>query len=325
MVTAQGHPLFPPTTQCQYSYYYFHHSCDEVEKNLRKWKTLEIQMQLLQSITHVYEMMFCNKSMELQTHALMHANVNTQLVETRKNCVYFFFQSKLNGVSTWAPNWEYSSEHNGAYGLAASHPITSIILTLLLQYVLWNRPGAKEDLSESLDIHQEIRQGLREEETLGLARWEMEEYCKQKEQPECRLWGRKIFSEQKASQSDWDTGNKEGWCQVEAAFYKVFGFRTLLQSNWKSLKNLQEVNQRFRFVFQSSLCCVWRLLLLNHSVVSDLCDLMVSHHAPLFMGFSGKNTWVGGHFLLQGDAFWHILGWYSHFLLFTCISASLGH
>ena len=39
-------------------------------------------------------MMFCNKSMELQIHALTHANVNTQLVETRKTCLYFFFQSK---------------------------------------------------------------------------------------------------------------------------------------------------------------------------------------------------------------------------------------
>ena len=140
-----------------------------------------------------------------------------------------------------------------------------------------------------------IRQGLREEETLGLAR-EMEECCEQREWPECWLWGRKIFSEQKASQSDWDTGNKEGWCQVEAAFYKVFGFRTLLQSNWKSLKNLQEVNQRFRFVFQSSLCCVWRLLLLNHSVVSDLCDLMVSHHAPLVHGIFRQEYWSGWPF-----------------------------
>ena len=85
-----------------------------------------------------------------------------------------------------------------------------------------------QDLSKSLDLHQEIKQGLHEEETLGLARWEMEECCKQREQPECWLWGRKIFSEQKASQSDWDTGNKEGWCQV-GAFYKVFGFRTLFQ------------------------------------------------------------------------------------------------
>ena len=38
-------------------------------------------------------MMFCNKTMELQIHALTHANVNTQLVETRKT--YFFFQSKF--------------------------------------------------------------------------------------------------------------------------------------------------------------------------------------------------------------------------------------
>ena len=31
-----------------------------------------------------------------------------------------------------------------------------------------------QDLSKSLDLHQEIKQGLHEEETLGLARWEME-------------------------------------------------------------------------------------------------------------------------------------------------------
>ena len=142
MVTVQGHPLFPPTTQCQYSYYCFHRSRDEVEKNLREWKTLKIQFQLLQSIKHVYEMMFCNKTMELQIHALTYANVNTQLVETRKTCL-FFLSIQIYWVSTWAPNWEYSSEHNGAYSLAASHPVTSIILKLLLQHVFWNRPDAK--------------------------------------------------------------------------------------------------------------------------------------------------------------------------------------
>ena len=31
-------------------------------------------------------MMFCNKTMELQIHALTHAHINTQLVETRKSC-----------------------------------------------------------------------------------------------------------------------------------------------------------------------------------------------------------------------------------------------
>ena len=45
---------------------------------------------------------------------------------------------------------------------------------------------------------------------LGLARWEMEEYCKQREQTACWLWGRKIFTEQKVSQCDWDTGNVDG-------------------------------------------------------------------------------------------------------------------
>ena len=89
MVTVQGHSLFPPTTQCQYSYYCFHHSRDEVEKNLTAWKTLKTQFQLLQSTKHAYEMMFCNKTMELQIHALTHANVNTQLVKTRKTCLFF--------------------------------------------------------------------------------------------------------------------------------------------------------------------------------------------------------------------------------------------
>ena len=79
----------------------------------------------------------------------------------------------------------------------------------------------REDSTESVDLHQESDKVSVRKKHLGLARWEMEEFCKQREEPECRLWGRKIFSEQKASQRDWDTGNKEGWCQVEADFYKV--------------------------------------------------------------------------------------------------------
>ena len=79
-------------------------------------------------------MMFCNKTRELQIHVLTHANVNTQLVETRKT--YFFFQSKFTERQLWTPKWEYSSERDGAYHLAASQPITSIILTSLSLYVL---------------------------------------------------------------------------------------------------------------------------------------------------------------------------------------------
>ena len=44
----------------------------------------------------------------------------------------------------------------------------------------------REDLTESLDLHGEIRQGCCEEETL-LARWEMEECHKQGEQLVCWL------------------------------------------------------------------------------------------------------------------------------------------
>ena len=86
----------------------------------------------------------------------------------------------------------------------------------------------REDLLESLDVHQEITQGLHEEETLRIGKVGNGRVL-QAEQPECQFWGTKIFSEQKVSQSIWDTGNKEGWCQIEAAFYKVFGFRTLFQ------------------------------------------------------------------------------------------------
>ena len=138
-------------------------------KNLRPWKTLKIQFQLLQSIKHVYEMMFCNKTVELQIHALIHANVNTQLVETRKTCL-FFLSIQIYRVPTWAPNWEYSSEHNGACSLAASHPIISIVLKLLLQHVLWNRPGAKGRFNRKCWPTSRIRQGLCEEETLRIGK-----------------------------------------------------------------------------------------------------------------------------------------------------------
>lgn len=72
-----------------------------------------------------------------------HMHTNTQLVETSEELSYSFFQSKFYWKSElWAPKWEYSSERDGVYHLAASWPITSIILISLLLHVLWNRPGA---------------------------------------------------------------------------------------------------------------------------------------------------------------------------------------
>ena len=38
----------------------------------------------------------------------------------------------------------------------------------------------------------------------------------------------------------------------------------------------------------------------SHSVVSDSDPMNDSHQAPLSMGFSGKNTAVGYHSILQG-------------------------
>ena len=81
--------------------------------------------------------------MELHIHAFMHAQGNTQLIETRvvhtghmAIQVFSFVQSKLSEYQLCVPNWEYSSEHDGAYHPAASRPITSIILTSLFFYVL---------------------------------------------------------------------------------------------------------------------------------------------------------------------------------------------
>ena len=86
---------------------------------------------------------FCNKIKELHIHALMHAQGNTQLIETRvvhtghmAIQVFSFVQSKLSEYQLCVPNWEYSSEHDRAYHPAASQPITSIILTSLFFYVL---------------------------------------------------------------------------------------------------------------------------------------------------------------------------------------------
>ena len=81
-------------------------------------------------------MMFYNKTMELHIHALMHAHVNKQLIGKKKSCLFSLIQSKFSEHQLCVPNWEYSSIHDGAYNPGASWPITSIILTSLLLYVL---------------------------------------------------------------------------------------------------------------------------------------------------------------------------------------------
>ena len=154
-------------------------------------------------------------------HSCTHMETHNWLKQEELSSFFSFVQSKVSEYLLCVPNWEYSSEHDGAYHPSASRPITSIILTSLLLYVLWNRPGAKRRFNRVLTYIKKTDEVSMRKKHLGLARWKMEEFCKQREEPECWLWGRKIFSEQKASQCDWDTGNKEGWCQTEADFYKV--------------------------------------------------------------------------------------------------------
>ena len=161
---------------------------------------------------------------------------------------------------------------------------------------------------------------------LGLARWEVEECCKDKEQPEGRLWGRKIFTKQKASQCDWDTQNKGGWCQVDATFYKVFGFRTLFQKLLEVTEESAGGKLDARFLFQSSICCVWKLLftclLMPHSLQPHWWQPTSSTAHGILQ--ARTLDWVAISFSkeLPFDSFrndTHI------FLLFMCISGSLGH
>ena len=51
--------------------------------------------------------MLCNKTMELHNHALMHAHVNTQLVETGRLVfiVFSFIESKFTEQQLCAPTW----------------------------------------------------------------------------------------------------------------------------------------------------------------------------------------------------------------------------
>ena len=68
------------------------------------------------------------------------------------------------------------------------------------------------------------------------------------------------------------------------------------KSNYKSPKNLQEVNQRFRFVFQSSLSSVWRFLLFRYSVSSDSLQPHGSLLCSSVHGIFRQEYWSGWRF-----------------------------
>ena len=62
----------------------------------------------------------------------MHMETHNWLKQEELSLFFSFIQSKFSEHQLCVPNWEYSSEHDGAYSLAASWPIRCIILTLLL-------------------------------------------------------------------------------------------------------------------------------------------------------------------------------------------------
>ena len=66
-------------------------------------------------------------------HSCMHMETHNWLTKGRPVFIVFsFIQSKFIEQQLCAPNLEYSSEHDGAYNLPASQPITTVILTVLL-------------------------------------------------------------------------------------------------------------------------------------------------------------------------------------------------
>ena len=65
----------------------------------------------------------------------------------------------------------------------------------------------REDSTESLDLHREVRQGLCEEETLRISKVGNGGVL-QAERTACVPALRQEDSEQKASQCDWNIGNK---------------------------------------------------------------------------------------------------------------------
>ena len=143
-------------------------------------------------------------------HSCMHMETHNWLKQEELSLFFSFVQSKLREYQLCVPNWEYRSEHDGAYHPAASQPITSIILTSLFLYVLWNRPGAKWRFSRMSWPTSKSQTRCLWGRNTGLARWELEEFCKQREEPECSDTGRYLLNRKPASVTatwEWRRGN----------------------------------------------------------------------------------------------------------------------
>ena len=180
--------------------------------------------------------MSSTKTMELHIHALMHSCVNKQEFPL----CFSLIQSKFTQRQLCASNWAYSSERDGASIQAASRPISSIILALVLSYVLWNRPGAKTRLNRKSKLHWEIRQGLCEEETLRIGKVGNRIVL----QAQRTAWVSALRQEDihwTESLQVWLRPRECTWGDArQANLCKVYGFWNLFQMLLKSLKNPQE-------------------------------------------------------------------------------------
>ena len=150
--------------------------------------------------------------MELHIHAFMHVCVNTQLIETRVVFIFFLSLSiKFHSVSALCLKLEI--QQWTWWNLQSSSQPANFIhnFNVTIEISALTQARCKDKIKQKVLTYTEKSGNVSvRKKHLVLARWEMEECCKQREHPECQLWGRKIFTEQKVSQCDWDTGNADG-------------------------------------------------------------------------------------------------------------------
>ena len=86
----------------------------------------------------------------------------------------------------------------------------------------------REDLLESLDVHQEITQGLHEEETVRIGKVGKSVASRENSLSVGSEAGRYLLNRKSASMTG-TQGMYMGWCQAEANLCKIYGFGTLFQ------------------------------------------------------------------------------------------------
>ena len=131
----------------------------------------------------------------------------------KKTCLYFFFFHSFKIHSASALCLKLEIQQWTWWNLQSSSQPANFFhnFNVTIEISALTQARCKDKIKQKVLTYTEKSGNVSvRKKHLVLARWEMEECCKQREHPECQLWGRKIFTEQKVSQCDWDTGNVDG-------------------------------------------------------------------------------------------------------------------